>query len=57
MSSVGQPGARGGPCVDFGSHQGFAHARVGREAGVDSDLVGAPCDLECGVLLDGEHVG
>lgn len=57
MSSVGQPGARGGPCVDFGSHQGFAHARVGREAGVDNDLVGAPCDLECGVLLDGEHVG
>lgn len=49
--------ARGGPCVDFGTHQGLAQARVGRAAGVDDVLVDAPCDLECGVLLDNEQVG
>ena len=48
--------ARGCQCVDFGLHHGLARSRVGRAVGVDNVLVGAPCDLECDVLLTGKQV-
>ena len=48
--------ARGGQCVDVGSHQGLTHVRVGCAVGVDDVLVGAPSDLERDVLLTGKQV-
>lgn len=48
--------ARRGQCIDFGSHQGLAHARVGCSVGVDDVLVDPPGDLKCDVLLTGEQV-
>jgi hypothetical protein len=48
--------ARGGQCVDFGSHQGLARARVGRAVCINDVLVGAPRDLECDVLVAGKQV-
>ena len=51
------PYARGGQCVDFGLHQGLAHARVGCSVGVDDVLVGAPGDFECDAAIAGEQVG
>ena len=48
--------ARGCQCVDFGLHHGLARSRVGRAVGINEVLVGAPCDLECDVLLTGKQV-
>lgn len=47
---------RGGQGVDVGFHQDLTHVRVGRAAGVDDVLVGAPSDLERDVLLTGKQV-
>lgn len=48
--------ARRGQRVDFGLHQGLAHARVGCAVGVDDVLEDAPGDLECDVVIAGEQV-
>ena len=49
--------ARGGQCVDFGFHHGFAGACVGRAVGINDVLVGAPRGLKGDVLLAGKQVG
>ena len=48
--------ARGGQCVDVGSHQDLAHTRVGRAVGIDDVLVDPPSDLGGDVAIAGEQV-
>ena len=48
--------ARGGQGVDFGLHQGLTADFVGIAVGINDVLVGAPGDLEGGVLVAGKQV-
>ena len=48
--------ARGGQCVDFGSHQCHTRARFGCAVGINDVLIGAPGDLEGDVLVAGKQV-
>lgn len=48
--------ARGGQCVDFGSHHGLTRGRVGRTVGINDVLIAAPGDVECDVLVTGKQV-
>ena len=49
--------ARGGQCVDFGFHHGFAGAYVGIAVDINDVLIGAPRGLKGDVLLAGKQVG